>query len=80
MCSTEVENEVHFLTNCQLYGCQNKFWNQVATKFPQTSNLCNEDKFIFIMTQEDPEITELLLKTNYEWQQFRIFMCEYFFE
>ena len=80
MCSTEVENEVHFLTNCQLYGSQNKFWNQVTTKFPQTSNLCNEDKFIFIMTQEDPEITELLLKTNYEWQQFRIFMCEYFFE
>ena len=80
MCTSEVENEVHFLTNCKLYGSQSKFWNQVTTKFPQVSNLCNEDKLIFIMTQEDPEITELLLKTNYEWQQFRIFMCEYFFD
>ena len=80
MCTSEVEDEVHFLTNCKLYGSQSKFWNQVTTKFPQVSNLCNEDKLIFIKTQEDPEITELLLKTNYEWQQFRIFMCEYFFD
>ena len=80
MCTTEVENEQHFMTDCKLYGSQSNFWNQVTSKFPQTTNLSKENKFIFIMTQEDPEITELLLRTNYEQQQFRNFMCKYFYE
>ena len=80
MCTTEVEDEIHFMTDCKLYGSQNTFWTQVTSKFPQTTNLSKENKFVFIMTQEDPEITELLLKTNYKQQQFRNFMFEYFYE
>ena len=80
MCTTEVENEVHFLTDCKIYGSQNDFWNQVTTKFPQTLNLNKEDKLVFILTQEDPELMELLLKSNYEWQRLNSFLCEYFYE
>ena len=80
MCTTEVENEVHFLTDCKMYGSQSNFWNQVTTKFPQTANLRKEDKLTFILTQEDPEILELLLKSNYEWQRLNNFLCKYFYE
>ena len=80
MCTTEVENEVHFLTDCKIYGSQNDFWNQVTTKFPQTLNLSKEDRLVFILTQEDPEIMELLLKSNYEWQRLNSFLCEYFYD
>ena len=29
MCTTEIEDEVHFLTKCNLYGSKNHFWDQV---------------------------------------------------
>ena len=80
MCTAEVENEVHFLTNCKIYGSQNDFWNQVTTKFPQTLNLRREDRLVFILTQDDPEIMGLLLKLNYEWQRLNSFLCEYFYD
>ena len=80
MCTDKIEDEVHFLTDCKLYGSQNNFWTQVTTKFPQTRNLNKEEKYTFIMTQEDPEIMGLLLKTNYERQQLRNFLCEYFYQ
>ena len=80
MCTDKIEDEVHFLTDCKLYGSQINFWAQVSTKFPQTRNLNKEDKYTFIMTQEDPEIMELLLKTNYERQRLRNFLCEYFYQ
>ena len=80
MCSTKMEDEIHFLTECKIYGSKDLFWNQVYEKFPQTSHLTNKDKFIFIMTQEDPEIMKLLLKTTREWFGLRTFLCNYFYE
>ena len=80
MCTNKVEDEIHFLTECKIYGSTNNFWNLVVTKFPQTRNLSMENKVTFIMTQEDPEIIELLLKRNYEWQRLNQFLCEYFYE
>ena len=80
MCKNKVEDEVHFLTECSIYGSRNKFWDQVHLKFPQTAELSTKDKFIFIMTQEDPEIMKALLKTIREWQEFRAFLCNYFYE
>ena len=64
MCTTKMEDEIHFLTECKIYGSKDLFWNHVYQKFPQTSHLSNKDKIIFIMTQEDPEIMKLLLKTT----------------
>ena len=80
MCTTKVEDEVHFLTDCKLYGSKDKFWAEVYQKFPQTAHLSNKDKFIFLMTQEDPEIMKLLLKTVRDWHGFRTFLCNYFYQ
>ena len=80
MCHTKIEDEVHFLTDCKIYGTKDKFWSQVHQKFPQTSHLSNKDKFIFLMTQEDPEIMKLLLKTVRDWHGFRTFLCNYFYQ
>ena len=80
MCSTKIEDEVHFLTECKLYGSNNDFWQKVYQKFPQTTHLNNKDKFVFLMTQEDQEIMQILLNTVKEWHGFRTFLCNYFYE
>ena len=80
MCDTKIEDEMHFLTECKIYGSKEKFWNQVHQKFPQTSQLSSKDKFIFMMTQEDPETMKTLLKTIREWYGLRTFLCNYFYQ
>ena len=80
MCENKIEDEEHFTTTCRIYGTLNGFWNKIRDKYPQTSQLSNKEKFIFLMTQEDHEITSELLKKNYEWQKLRNFLCEYFYQ
>ena len=80
MCNTKVEDEIHFMTDCKLYGAKDIFWQRIYTDFPQITNLSNEEKFIFIMTQEDPDTMMTLMKTNREWQTLRTFMCDNFYE
>ena len=75
-----IEHEVHFLTECKLYGSNTDFWQKVYQKFPQTTHLNNKDKFVFLMTQEDQEIMQILLNTVKEWHGFRTFLCNYFYE
>ena len=80
MCTGNVEDEIHFLTQCKLYGTHENYWTTIYEKVPQISNLSNTDRFIFIMTQEDPEIMKLLLKRTREWFGLRTFLCNYFYE
>ena len=80
MCSTKVEDETHFFTNCTMYGNKDTFWQKIYTKFPHVANLNDRDKFSFLMTQEDEEIVALTLKMNLEWQKLRSFLCEYFYQ
>ena len=79
MCTEEVEDEIHFLTHCKLYGSRDDYWATIYTKVPQLRTLSNTDRFIYIMTQEDPELTELVMKMNYEWMSLRKCMHEYFY-
>ena len=79
MCSEEVEDETHFLTNCRLYGTQTRYWDTICNIVPQIVNLSNTDRLIFIMTQEDPELTNIILKMNHEWMLFRNFLHENFY-
>ena len=80
MCREQVEDEIHFLTDCQLYGSHDKYWNTVHEKVPQTRTLSNTDQFIYIMTQEDPELTQMTLKMTHEWMKLRIFLREHFYQ
>ena len=80
MCADTVEDETHFLTACKLYGKHDSYWETIYEKVPQIANLSNTDRFTFIMTQEDPELTNLILKMNHEWMLFRLFMHETFYD
>ena len=80
LCHSKVEDEIHFLTNCNLYGSLTKYWNQIKEKTPQIATLNDEEKFIFLMSQEDPELMKITLKMTYEWQRFRSLMCDYFYQ
>ena len=79
MCHNEVEDETHFLTHCRLYGSQNSHWDTIYNKVPQIRTHSNTDRFVYVMTQEDPEITSTVLKMNHEWMSFRKFLHENFF-
>ena len=80
MCPDHVEDEIHFLTDCHLYGTMHKYWETIYTMIPQIVTHSNTDKFIYIMTQEDTELTKILLKMVYEWMTFRKFLQEYFYQ
>ena len=79
MCTQEIEDETHFFTNCKLYGTRDAYWTTIYEKVPQISILDNVNKFIYLMTQEDPEVTNLILKMNYEWMSLRKFLNETFY-
>ena len=80
MCKDKVEDEVHFLTECKLYGSKDTFWNNIYQKFPEVRSFTNEDKFIFLMTQENEETTKMVLKINHDWLSLRNYLNEYFFQ
>ena len=80
MCTTTVEDECHFFTDCKLYGDREEFWQTIYTKFPQTAQLDSKGKFTFLMTQEDPELMSLTLKKNLEWHNLRTFLSDYFYQ
>ena len=80
MCNEFVEDEVHFLTKCCLYGTRDKYWTDIFDRVPQITTHSNTDQFIYIMTQEDHELTKITLKMVYEWMCFRKFLHEYFFQ
>ena len=80
MCPELVEDEIHFLTNCRLYGKHDTYWNTIYDKVPQLRTLSNTDQFIYIMTQEDTELTRLTLKTVREWMNLRTFLRENFYQ
>ena len=79
MCTEEVEDETHFLTKCQLYGTHDKYWETIFNKVPQIRTLSNTDRFIYIMTQEDQELTNIIMKMNHEWMMLRNFLHENFY-
>jgi hypothetical protein len=66
MCEDAVEDETHFLTDCRLYGNRDKYWDVIYNIVPQISLHSNTDRFSYIMTQEDSELTKIILKMVYE--------------
>ena len=79
MCSESIEDEVHFLTDCRLYGHRQQYWETIYNRVPQISNHSNTDRFIYIMTQDDLEMTKVVIKMVYQHMTFRKFLHEYFF-
>lgn len=51
--SEKVEGEVHFLTKCTLYQGRETFFNFINSLFHNFNSLNNQNKSIFLMTQEN---------------------------
>ena len=80
MCPEKMEDEIHFMTDCRLYGSYDKYWEQILDITPSLSSLNYTDLFIYIMSQEDHEITKISMKMVYEWMKLRYFLQENFYE
>ena len=80
MCPDKIEDEPHFLTNCVLYGSRIKLFQNFETLYPAFNTLSTDQKFIYLMSQEDPTMTTALAKAILQWQNLRTFLDTYFFQ
>ena len=62
MCLGMIEDEPHFLTNCVLYGSRIKLFQNFEVLYPNFHTLDNDQKFIYLMSQENSDITTALAK------------------
>ena len=69
-CPTEVENEMHFLTKCSAYNRFHLF-EGVAIQTPNFRALDNDQQFVFLMSQEDKDITFTLAHCTFHWFKLR---------
>ena len=70
-CPGEIENEEHFFTKCTAYDRAPLFDN-ITNKVPQFNNLDDHNKFLYIMTQADDELTNEIAQKNYIWLKKRL--------
>ena len=79
-CPTKVENETHFLTECILYASRTHLYHRIETTYPAFATLDTSLKLIYLMSQEDPNITLELATRTQEWFDLRAILDLYFFQ
>ena len=68
LCQTEVENETHFLLKCKAYTDRNDFFDWIATNHvPNFKNLNDENKYVYLMSQENDLVTSELARKIATW-------------
>ena len=68
VCTNIVENEVHFLINCQSKSTErDTLFTKISEKVPMFNRLCPEAKFIYLLSQEDWHITKLVIEHIRKW-------------
>ena len=79
-CKSLVENEKHFLTFCPLYSPQRIYLENVAREnCNRYDSLNREEKFIFLMSNENKDIQNALGKFTSTSMYLRDKLVEYFF-
>ena len=78
-CGTAVEDEQHMLIDCKMYGNRQKWFENIAEKYPNFSSLNSHQKFIFLMTQEDEQLTKETAEKISEWFELRELIYSNFF-
>ena len=80
ICPTKIEDEKHFIVECPLYGSRNSLFDIVTETFPNFETLNNQQKFSFLMTQEDKNITNKLVEELEKWLSLRNVISTYFLQ
>ena len=70
-CLNKVEDEQHFLTDCVAYD-RSALMARFSEHCPQFERLDNDDKFIYLMSQEDEELTKFLALSLHKWMMQRL--------
>lgn len=66
-CPLKIEDEIHFLTECSLFtDARTLFFNKISKINKHFNTHSNENKFIWLMSNEDPEVLKLLADFVYE--------------
>ena len=78
-CETTVEDEQHMLIDCKLYGNRQKWFESISEKCPNFSSLNNHQKFIFLMSQEDEQLTKETAEKISEWFDLRELIITHFY-
>ena len=70
-CPNIVEDEQHFLTDCVAYD-RSVLMAIFSESCPQFENLNNENKFIYLMSQEDEGLSNFMASQLHEWMMQRL--------
>ena len=70
MYTNSVENEMHFLTNCNAYN-RYHLYEGISIHTPNFTHLNNQQQFIFLMSQEDKDIMFTLAHCTFHWFKLR---------
>ena len=63
----QIEDEIHFLIHCKLYESERKaLFQKINNIHPCYLNLIDKEKFIFLMTNDDPSILTWVAKFIHE--------------
>jgi hypothetical protein len=79
-CTTEIEDEQHMLIDCKLYGKRSQWFNKIGEKYPNFTTLTSHQKFVFLMSQGDDELTKELATKLTEWLELRAMIFSNFLE
>ena len=62
-CKVDVEDEFHFVIKCPLYAAERKvLFDAFSENCKNFDSLTEEQKFIFILSNEDTDLTKILAK------------------
>ena len=68
ICCDKVENEMHFLIECPSHETERKnLFEFVNNKYPHFNRLDAPGKFVFLLSQDDTELTIELIKHINRW-------------
>ena len=79
MCTNDIDSEHHFLMKCKLFP-HTELLNKTVEKCLHFNSLDDSQKFIYLMSQDDPDLTLSLSKSIHKVFEFRAFMDEYFYK
>ena len=66
-CTSTVESEIHFLTQCSAYKNRNELFIMIQREVPNSVNLDNKSQYIFLMSQENKQLNLKLIPTIHKW-------------
>ena len=66
-CTSTVESEIHFLTQCSAYKDRTELFDFIEREVPNFVNLDNKSQFIFLISQENKQLNLKLIPTIHKW-------------